>query len=420
MNLAKAFQILEIDVDSSSDDIKHAYRMMLQVWHPDKFQDNEDLNNKAIKKTQDIIDAYTFIKNNVKPSRKVNKHASKKSDSKYQQSDYKSDFRYILHKNYFNTKKLIIKTKDGNPHSFILNEFSLLKNILSSISIQGKTIVCNINEIGMVTKIKSSNDNITIDYSNNYLPIKIKHTRKYDTEDRITEINRLDRNEIFSKVLDVNKPEPYENHYNQNANYYNQITYFLCYNDPNNSNSYYKIIGYDRFDNEICIWDLIDGEPNKFAYDNIINNNYECTNGFQIYEYDEKGRILSQSNPMYISIQEDLRHGLEKDNLLDLMTMMYSYDFKYKYYQDGSFIRNGINYYWQSEKKHITTVNFQNDNPVFNSIRNSDDETIEKATYDDQGRLIQIEITRLKHPAFLKFKKPKVEYEEIIGINYES
>ena len=58
------------------------------------------------------------------------------------------------------------KTEDGNPHSFILNEFSLLKNILRSVPIQGKTIVCNINEIGMVTKIKSSSDNITISGNN--------------------------------------------------------------------------------------------------------------------------------------------------------------------------------------------------------------------------------------------------------------
>jgi uncharacterized RDD family membrane protein YckC len=58
MNVKKSFEILRLKTDASVEDLKLAYRDMVNVWHPDRFLHNPRLKEKAEKQLQEINQAY--------------------------------------------------------------------------------------------------------------------------------------------------------------------------------------------------------------------------------------------------------------------------------------------------------------------------------------------------------------------------
>ena len=57
------YSILEIPESATPEEIKQAYRLLLQVWHPDRFHHNPDLLAKAEKKTREINAAFATLSN---------------------------------------------------------------------------------------------------------------------------------------------------------------------------------------------------------------------------------------------------------------------------------------------------------------------------------------------------------------------
>ena len=57
------YSILEIPESATPEEIKQAYRLLLQVWHPDRFHHNPDLLAKAEKKTREINVAFATLSN---------------------------------------------------------------------------------------------------------------------------------------------------------------------------------------------------------------------------------------------------------------------------------------------------------------------------------------------------------------------
>jgi DnaJ-domain-containing protein 1 len=63
MNMDRAYSILEIDVNSSIDVIKSAYKTKMREYHPDKTQNlGKEIQDLANKKTKEINDAYSYLK----------------------------------------------------------------------------------------------------------------------------------------------------------------------------------------------------------------------------------------------------------------------------------------------------------------------------------------------------------------------
>ena len=65
MQLAAAYQILEVDPKASDDEVAKAYRRQLSKHHPDKLKANglpDSMLEHAKQRTQQIIEAYEFIK----------------------------------------------------------------------------------------------------------------------------------------------------------------------------------------------------------------------------------------------------------------------------------------------------------------------------------------------------------------------
>ncbi len=74
------YKVLEIEVGASQDDVKQAYRDLAQVWHPDRFPNDERLRKKAEEKLKQINAANEFLKSyKAKATRSTVEPSQKKS-----------------------------------------------------------------------------------------------------------------------------------------------------------------------------------------------------------------------------------------------------------------------------------------------------------------------------------------------------
>lgn len=62
MNLKQCLKILELENPGSIQDAKRAYKDLVRVWHPDRFQSNPRLKQKAEQKLRAINLAFNFLR----------------------------------------------------------------------------------------------------------------------------------------------------------------------------------------------------------------------------------------------------------------------------------------------------------------------------------------------------------------------
>lgn len=61
MDIKRCFEILEVDPHASREDVKRAYKDLVNVWHPDRFSENTRLRKRAEEKLKDINQAYERV-----------------------------------------------------------------------------------------------------------------------------------------------------------------------------------------------------------------------------------------------------------------------------------------------------------------------------------------------------------------------
>ena len=61
MTEREALRLLQLDKDCSKDQLRRAYRDLVKVWHPDRFQSDAQLRIKAERTLQSINDAYALL-----------------------------------------------------------------------------------------------------------------------------------------------------------------------------------------------------------------------------------------------------------------------------------------------------------------------------------------------------------------------
>ena len=62
MDLKRCFEILELNPNASIDEVKQAYKDLVNIWHPDRFGTNPRLRRKAETKLKEINRAYAMVK----------------------------------------------------------------------------------------------------------------------------------------------------------------------------------------------------------------------------------------------------------------------------------------------------------------------------------------------------------------------
>ena len=62
MDIERCFEILELDRGASPDEVKQAYKDIVNVWHPDRFSNNPRLKQKAGEKLKEVNVAYETLK----------------------------------------------------------------------------------------------------------------------------------------------------------------------------------------------------------------------------------------------------------------------------------------------------------------------------------------------------------------------
>ena len=62
MDIKRCFKILELDPGASPDEVKQAYKDIVNVWHPDRFSGNLRLKEKAEEKIKEVNAAYDTVK----------------------------------------------------------------------------------------------------------------------------------------------------------------------------------------------------------------------------------------------------------------------------------------------------------------------------------------------------------------------
>jgi uncharacterized protein YjbI with pentapeptide repeats len=62
-DIARSYLLLGLDPGASPDQIKEAWRDLVQVWHPDRFGGNDRLQQKAQEKLKQINQAYEKLRN---------------------------------------------------------------------------------------------------------------------------------------------------------------------------------------------------------------------------------------------------------------------------------------------------------------------------------------------------------------------
>src|ERR1035437_9425434 len=54
-------KLLGVQENAELQELKSVYRNLMKNWHPDKFQDNDDLRTEAEARSKHIIEAYHFL-----------------------------------------------------------------------------------------------------------------------------------------------------------------------------------------------------------------------------------------------------------------------------------------------------------------------------------------------------------------------
>jgi len=65
----EALRVLELDSHATQKEIKTAYRLLIKVWHPDRFQGDATLKYSAEQKLKNVNIAYRILTETSEPKR---------------------------------------------------------------------------------------------------------------------------------------------------------------------------------------------------------------------------------------------------------------------------------------------------------------------------------------------------------------
>ena len=121
VNYKEALAILEVDETMSSEEVRRAYRDLVDVWHPDRYVHNDRIKIKASEKLKQINRAYDLVQKHFKDkthsSQQQSQSSKKQSQSSHEktQSEKEESFVYVkcIH---CKTTNRLPKNKPSDPN----------------------------------------------------------------------------------------------------------------------------------------------------------------------------------------------------------------------------------------------------------------------------------------------------------------
>lgn len=121
VNYKEALAILEVNETMSSEEVRRAYRDLVDVWHPDRYVHNDRIKLKASEKLKQINRAYDLVQKHFKEkthsSQQQSQSSKKQSQSSHQkqQSEKEESFVYVKCSHCKTTNRLP-KNKPSDPN----------------------------------------------------------------------------------------------------------------------------------------------------------------------------------------------------------------------------------------------------------------------------------------------------------------
>ncbi len=87
MDIKRCFQILELDPSASMDDVRQAYKDLVNVWHPDRFSNSPRLREKTEAKLKELNQAHETLISFLSSSPEATKRSEKTPGGSAQTED---------------------------------------------------------------------------------------------------------------------------------------------------------------------------------------------------------------------------------------------------------------------------------------------------------------------------------------------
>jgi hypothetical protein len=304
------YQILEIETNASTNEIRDSYKRLVIKYHPDKMNKINISEEEKNKKFVEIKNAYDILSDREKRKRYDIENNINMMNFNYINNPNNSNYNISML--YEDIKSLIT----NNEYLFLLRliekKFKYILNSNLSNKEQLLNYIENINIISLLTDnfVNILDVNIQIEFTiyelYNNKPKKINYDRELQEgfEEYIYPLDRLQIYENEGEQIIINNKK-YEGNMIINVliidNEYKNITYHIVGNDI-----YIKIKSNEIINNQISINYL---DNNEYTFDLDLLENSTSDIG-KIYCINEKGLAYYASNSNLIDITEcDIKRG---------------------------------------------------------------------------------------------------------------
>lgn len=217
MTKSECYQILEVEIGDSIEQIRESYLNLVKVWHPDRFTHDPKLKQKASEKLKNINDAYDRICSNDFSDDSKNHNKDEHSANK----DKTSDFNFTDWANEFSNNAWNKTNRARLERMTPISEGALVMSKIKVFSDEGVVCIVKSPNISVETEVGQiqipTNKILSIDVSTSETVINKKVKKSilgYEYEREIPQLTtqvsakiRLKDSTIVKGLLLTNKTE---------------------------------------------------------------------------------------------------------------------------------------------------------------------------------------------------------------------
>lgn len=199
MNLEKALSILGLQRNFTEEELKKAYRHLITIYHPDKWEDKTENERKiATEKTKEINAAKDFLERNYKNQPYINKNHN---NNYYHDSNYKNDVLLQAKVNFLRELRKYNEELLGLAQE---KEIILLEKIatINILHFEYRHKIININNINDLNRIIIS---YKADIWKQLEIFTIEYCKKYNIKTDISRLEKYSLKTLYEELENLRK-----------------------------------------------------------------------------------------------------------------------------------------------------------------------------------------------------------------------